>query len=53
MRKMVEKLLEGSEVRLNTEYKTFIAENPEIAERTIYTGAIDAFENYERHSDFG
>ena len=44
---LIEKLLEGSEVRLNTEYKAFIAENPEIAEKTVYTGAIDAFFDYQ------
>ena len=44
---LAEKLLEGSEVRLNTEYKAFIAENPGIAERTVYTGAIDAFFDYQ------
>ncbi len=41
------KLLEGSEVLLNTEYKVFIAENPDIAAKTVYTGAIDAFFDYQ------
>nr|MBR4280497.1 UDP-galactopyranose mutase [Clostridia bacterium] len=44
---LIEKLLEGSDVRLNTEYKAFIAENPSIAEKTVYTGAIDAFFDYQ------
>ena len=43
---MVEKLLDGVEVRLNTDYFEFIRENPEIAEATLYTGMIDAFFGY-------
>ena len=43
---MVEKLLDGIEVRLNTDYFEFIRENPEIAETTLYTGMIDAFFGY-------
>ena len=44
---MVEKLLDGVEVRLNTDYFEFIRENPEIAEATLYTGMIDAFFGYK------
>lgn len=44
---IVEKLLEGSEVRLSTDYFDFIKENPNIAERTIYTGEIDKFFDYK------
>ena len=40
---LAEKLLAGSDVRLNTQYRTFIAENPDVAEKTVYTGAIDEF----------
>ena len=40
---MVEKMLEGAEVRTNTDYFDFIKENPEIAEKTVYTGMIDEF----------
>ena len=43
---MVEKLLDGVEVRLNTDYFEFIRENPEIAETTLYTGMIDEFFGY-------
>ena len=43
---MVEKLLDGAEVRLNTDYFEFIRENPEIAETTLYTGMIDEFFGY-------
>ena len=44
---MVEKLLDGVEVRLNTDYFEFICENPEIAETTLYTGMIDEFFGYK------
>lgn len=40
---MVEKLLDGVEVRTNTDYFDFIKENPAIAEKTVYTGMIDEF----------
>ena len=40
---MVEKMLEGVEVRTNTDYFHFIKENPGIAEKTVYTGMIDEF----------
>ena len=43
---MVEKMLEGIEVRLNTDYEDFVAENPDVAGKTIYTGCIDAFYGY-------
>ena len=34
---MVEKLLDGVEVRTNTDYFDFLKENPAIAEKTVYT----------------
>lgn len=40
---VVEQLLAGSEVRLETDYAAFIAEHPGIAEKTVYTGMIDEF----------
>lgn len=40
---MVEKMLEGIEVRTNTDYFRFIRENPNIANKTVYTGMIDEF----------
>ena len=43
---MVEKMLEGVEVRLNTDYADFIRENPDSAEKIIYTGMIDEFFGY-------
>ena len=41
--KLAEKLLSGAEVRLETDYKTFIKENPSIAKKTVFTGMIDEF----------
>ena len=40
---IIEKLLEGCDVRLNTDYKKI---EPEIAEKTVYTGMIDEFFGY-------
>ena len=45
--KMVERMLEGVEVRLGVEYLDLIAEQPDIADRTIYCGPIDAFYNFK------
>ena len=44
---MVEKMLEGVDVLLNTEYVDFIKINPNIAEKIVYTGCIDEYFNYE------
>lgn len=44
--KIVEQLLEGSDVLLNTDYFSFVKENPESAERTLFTGMIDEFYGY-------
>ena len=44
---IVEKLLENAEVRLNTDYSDFIKDNPNIAAKTVYTGAIDEFFEYK------
>ena len=40
---MVEKLLEGIEVRLDTDYAQLIKQQPDIAKMTVYTGCIDEF----------
>ena len=45
--KMVERMLEGVEVRCGVEYKDLIAEQPDIAARTIYCGPIDAFYDFK------
>lgn len=44
---IVEKMLDGIEVLLSTDYKEFIKNNPDIADKVIYTGAIDEYYNYE------
>lgn len=44
--KMVEKMLEGIEVKTNTDYFEQKDEYDEMAEKVIYTGAIDAYFNY-------
>ncbi|MDR0644357.1 MAG: UDP-galactopyranose mutase [Treponema sp.] len=44
---IVEKMLDGCEVRLNTDYFDFIKKNSEIADKIVFTGAIDEFFGYE------
>lgn len=44
--KMVENLLDGIEVRLNEDYLAKKDEYDAIAEKVVYTGAIDAYFNY-------
>lgn len=44
---IVGKMLENAEVKLNTDYFDFIKENPNIAVKTVYTGAIDEFFEYK------
>lgn len=43
---IIEKLFEGTDVILNTEYRPFMAENPDIASRVIYTGMIDEYYDF-------
>ncbi len=43
---LVEKLLEGSDVLLNTDYRQLTSEAPDAARRTVYTGMIDEFFGY-------
>ena len=43
---IVEKLLEGTEVRLGVDYADLIREEPEIADRILYTGMIDEFYDF-------
>jgi UDP-galactopyranose mutase len=45
--KMVEKMLEGIEVRLGVDYLENKAELDELAEKIIYTGPIDAYFGYK------
>ncbi len=44
---MVEKMLEGIEVRLNTDYLQHREELDALADKVIYTGMIDAFYDYK------
>ena len=44
---VVEKMLDGIPVKLNTDYFTFIKENPEIADKTLFIGMIDEFYGYK------
>lgn len=43
---IIEKLLEGIEVKLETDYFTFRKENPSISRKILYTGMIDEYYNY-------
>ena len=43
---IIEKMLAGSEVKTDTDYFEFIKENPDIAEKTVFTGQIDEFFGY-------
>ncbi len=45
--KLIENLLDGIEVRLNTEYLANKAELDSLAEKVIYTGPIDAYFDYK------
>ena len=45
--KIVEKMLDGADVKLNTDYFDFIKENPDIAGKTLFTGMIDEFYQYK------
>lgn len=43
---MVQRMLDGVEVRLNTDYQDLIRREPDIAHLTVYTGCIDEFFGY-------
>ena len=42
-----EKLLDGIEVKLGTDYSEFMESEGQIAHKTVYTGALDEFFGYE------
>lgn len=44
--KIVEKMLEGSEVLLDTDYFDYQKEHTDVAERTVYTGMVDRYFDY-------
>lgn len=43
---IIEKMLEGIEVRIGTDYFDFIRDNKNIARKTIFTGMIDEYYGY-------
>lgn len=43
---LVRKMIEGIDIRLNTEYAQFMCEEPEVADTTVYTGMIDEYYDY-------
>lgn len=43
---IIEKMLNGSDVLLKTDYFDFIKSNPNIANKVVYTGEIDRYYNY-------
>lgn len=45
--RLFEALLEGIDVKLDTDYKTFIKDNEGIAKHIVYTGALDEFFDYK------
>ncbi len=45
--KIIEKMLEGVEVKTNTDYFDFIKDNPDVATKTVYTGEVDKFFDYK------
>ena len=45
---MVARMLEGAEIKLNTDYLKTKAELDKLADRIIYTGPIDAYFNYQQ-----
>lgn len=44
---IIEKMLDGVDVKLDTDYFEFIKENSDIAEKTVFTGQIDRFFDYK------
>lgn len=44
--KIIMKLLDGIDVKLNTDYKDFIKENAGLFDKVIYTGPIDEYYDY-------
>ena len=45
--KIVEKMLDGADVKINTDYFEFIKENPGVADKTVFTGMIDEYFGYK------
>ena len=45
--RIIERLLEGSSVLLDTDYFTFRKDYPDVADKTVYTGPLDAYFDYK------
>ena len=45
--RIIEKMLEKTDIKLNTDYFDFIKQNKDIAKKTVFTGEIDKFFNYK------
>ena len=45
--KIIEKMLDGIDVKVDTDYFEFIKENPDIADKTLFTGMIDEYYDYQ------
>ena len=45
--RIIEKMLEGTEVLLNTDYKEFAAKNGNVSNKVLYTGMIDEYFDYQ------
>jgi UDP-galactopyranose mutase len=43
---IIEKMFEGTDILLNTEFRDFTKENPDIADKVIYTGMIDEYYDF-------
>lgn len=43
---IIKQLLEGIDVKLNMDYKTYVKEHPEAFEKVVYTGPIDEYYDY-------
>lgn len=43
---MIQKMLEGSDVLLNTDFSDYICKHPDVAGKIVYTGSIDEYFNY-------
>jgi UDP-galactopyranose mutase len=44
---IIEKMLEGTEVRLGISYEEFIGQTQDVFDKTLYTGMIDAYFHYQ------
>ncbi len=43
---IIQKLLEGIDVELNTDYETYVKEHPDTFDKVLYTGPIDEYFQY-------